>query len=114
MTETVFSKILSGEIPADIVFEDDQVLAFRDNNPKAPTHVLVIPRKPISSVAEASDEDRELLGHCLRVCAQVAEDEGVREDGYRIVANIGNHGGQTVFHLHFHVLGGRPMTWPPG
>lgn len=114
MTETVFSKILSGEIPSDIVFEDDQVLAFRDNNPKAPTHVLVIPRKPISSVAGASDEDRELLGHCLRVCAKVAEGEGVSEDGYRIVANIGNHGGQTVFHLHFHVLGGRPMSWPPG
>ncbi|HBF22314.1 MAG TPA: histidine triad nucleotide-binding protein [Planctomycetes bacterium] len=114
MTETIFSKILSGETPADILFEDELAIAFRDITPQAPSHVLVIPRSPIQSIKHAGEEDCALLGHCLRVCAKVAEQEGIAEDGYRVVTNIGDHGGQTIFHLHFHVLGGRKMTWPPG
>lgn len=114
MTETIFSKILSGEIPADIVYEDEHALAFRDISPQAPTHVLVIPRKPIVSLAHATDEDATLLGHLMRVCARVAEQEGLPEQGYRVVTNVGEHGGQSVFHLHMHVLGGRELQWPPG
>ena len=114
MNETLFSKIASGEIPADIIYEDELVVAFRDISPKAPTHVLVIPRKPIASLATADQDDKALLGHCLQVCAKVAQQERVEEGGYRVVTNIGEDGGQSVFHLHFHVLGGRSLQWPPG
>lgn len=114
MSDTIFGKILQGEIPADLVYEDEHAIAFRDISPQAPVHVLVIPRKPIVSLAHAADEDAELLGHLLRVCAQVAEAEGLPENGYRVVTNIGEGGGQSVFHLHFHVLGGRALQWPPG
>lgn len=110
---TIFQQILDGEIPADLVWEDDYCIAFRDIHPHAPVHVLVIPRKPLVSAAATSDEDTELLGHLLRVCAKVAEQEGVA-DGYRIVTNIGEEGGQSVGHLHFHILGGRQLSWPPG
>lgn len=113
MAETIFSKILGGEIPADIVHEDEHSIAVRDISPQAPVHVLVIPRKPIVSLADATDEDVVLLGHLMRVCANVAEQEGL-DDGYRVVANTGGDGGQTVDHLHFHVMGGRSLTWPPG
>ncbi|MBX2797431.1 MAG: histidine triad nucleotide-binding protein [Myxococcales bacterium] len=111
---TIFQKIIDREIPADIVFEDDRVLAFRDIEPQAPVHVLVIPKKPLASVASASAEDRDLLGHLLLVAQHVATREGVADGGFRIVTNIGQDGGQAVEHLHLHVLGGRAMSWPPG
>ena len=111
---TVFDKILAKEILADIVYEDDRALAFRDIAPKAPVHVLVIPKRPIVRVATATDDDTELLGHLLQVCRKVAAQEGIAEAGYRIVTNNGDHGGQSVDHLHFHVLGGRQLGWPPG
>ena len=113
MAKTVFKKIIDGEIPAAIVYEDDRCLAFRDVNPQAPAHVLVIPRKEIPSLADATDEDRELLGHLILAADKVARQLGLA-DGYRTVINIGDHGGQTVPHLHVHVLGGRPLGWPPG
>ena len=110
----IFLKIIDREIPADIVFEDERVLAFRDINPQAPNHVLVIPKKPIVSLATAGDEDRDLLGHLLLVARDVARAEGLDERGFRIVQNNGDEGGQAVSHLHIHVLGGRQMRWPPG
>lgn len=110
---TIFSKILAGEIPADIVYEDDLCIAFRDVNPQASTHLLVIPRKPLPRLCDATEEDRELLGHLLLVVSKVADQEGCGEN-FRLVVNNGKGGGQTVFHLHLHVLGGRHMGWPPG
>ncbi len=110
---TIFQKIIDKEIPAEIVFEDDRCLAFKDIGPQAPTHVLVIPKKPIRSLAEAEADDESLLGHLLLVAAQVARELGL-EDGFRVVANAGPDGGQSVDHLHLHVLGGRKLTWPPG
>ncbi|MEO0600002.1 MAG: histidine triad nucleotide-binding protein [Myxococcota bacterium] len=111
---TIFDKIISREIDADIVYEDDRALAFRDIAPQAPTHILVIPKKPVVNVASAADEDEALLGHLLMVVRNVARQEGLAEGGYRVVANNGVDGGQSVDHLHFHVLGGRRLTWPPG
>lgn len=111
---TVFDKILSREIPADIVYEDEQALAFRDIAPQAPVHVLVIPKERIVRVGEASAEQAGLLGHLLWVCGEVARKEGIEASGYRVVTNHGSHGGQSVDHLHFHVLGGRALSWPPG
>ncbi|HHO53001.1 MAG TPA: histidine triad nucleotide-binding protein [Deltaproteobacteria bacterium] len=111
---TIFQKIIDREIPADIVYEDDLALAFRDVDPQAPVHVLVIPKKPLVNVAGASEEDRSLLGHLLLVVRDVARQEGLVEGGYRVVTNNGTDGGQSVDHLHLHVLGGRQMTWPPG
>lgn len=106
--------ILRGEIPADIVHEDDLCIAFRDINPQADVHVLVIPRTPIRSLAHATPDQAALLGHLMGVCASVAAQEGISESGYRVVTNIGRDGGQSVEHLHFHVMGGRSMAWPPG
>lgn len=114
MSDTIFGKIARGEVETDFLYEDEHAVAFHDLAPQAPVHILVIPRKPIVNLADASDEDRELLGHCLRVCAQVAADAGLEEGGYRVVTNNGEGGGQSVFHLHFHVLGGRALQWPPG
>ncbi len=111
---TLFQKIIDREIPADIVLEDDHVLAFRDINPQAPVHVLVIPKRPIPRVAAAQESDADLLGRLLLAAARVAEAEGIAERGYRLVVNNGGEAGQTVEHIHVHVLGGRPMTWPPG
>jgi histidine triad (HIT) family protein len=111
---TIFAKIISGEIPTDIVYEDEYVVAFRDIAPQAPEHVLVIPRKAIRSVAHAESEDGALMGRVMLAAARVARDLGLDEDGYRLVTNVGQHGGQSVFHLHVHVLGGRQMQWPPG
>ena len=114
MTEkTIFKRIIDGEIPADIVYEDDQCLAFRDINPQAPTHVLVIPRKEIVSVQTIGDEDQALMGHLWLVIRNVARDLGL-EAGYRVVVNCGDEGGQEVPHLHFHLLGARQMKWPHG
>lgn len=113
MSATIFSRIIDREIPADILYEDDRCLAFRDNNPQAPVHFLVIPKKPIRSLADATDEDSALLGHLMRIIARTAADQALG-DGYRVVANVGRDGGQSVDHLHFHILGGRAMGWPPG
>ena len=111
--KTIFKKIIDGEIPADIVHDDAHCLAFRDIDPKAPTHVLVIPKKEISSVAEITAADQQLLGHMWVVIAQLAAKLNLGE-GYRVVVNCGRDGGQAVDHLHFHLLGGRKMAWPPG
>ncbi|MFM7643032.1 MAG: histidine triad nucleotide-binding protein [Cyanobium sp.] len=112
MSDTIFGRILRGEIPCQEVYSDDLCLAFRDVNPQAPVHVLVIPRKPIATLAEAQPVDQELLGHLLLVAARVARQEGLTS--WRTVLNSGAEAGQTVFHLHVHVIGGRPMAWPPG
>jgi histidine triad (HIT) family protein len=114
MPDTIFGKIARGEIPADLVYEDDEVVAFRDLSPQAPTHVLVIPRKPIPTLNDASADDALLIGKLLLAAARVAKDLGIADAGYRTVVNCNAAAGQTVFHLHVHVLGGRPMGWPPG
>lgn len=111
---TIFQKIIDGEIPADKVYEDEDVIAFRDIQPQAPVHILVIPTKPIVSMATAEEQDQSLMGKLMLVAAQVARDQGLEEGGYRLVTNIGQLGGQSVHHLHIHILGGRRMTWPPG
>ena len=111
---TIFKKIIDGEIPADIVYDDEDCLAFRDVNPQAPIHILVIPKKEIASLAGAEREDQRLLGHMLLKVADIARDQSLAVDGYRVVANIGRNGGQSVDHLHFHLLGGRSLSWPPG
>ncbi len=111
---TLFEKIMAREIPARIVYEDDQVVAFEDIDPKAPTHILIVPRKPIPRVGEASPEDAALLGHLLSKAASVAEKAGLKESGYRLVINHGPDGGESVPHLHCHIMGGRKMAWPPG
>ena len=111
--KTIFKRIIDGEIPADIVYEDEQCLAFRDISPQAPVHILVIPRKEIPSIDHLSDEDEQLVGHIYLVIKQIAAGEGL-ENGYRVIVNCGKEGGQTVDHLHFHLLGGRGLSWPPG
>jgi len=111
---TIFGKLLRGEIPSDRVFEDERCIAFRDINPAAPTHILVIPRKYIRTIDEATEEDEALVGHLVLVATRVARALGVAEDGYRLVMNCGEGGGQTVFHIHLHLLAGRPLSWPPG
>ena len=113
MSDTIFGKIIRREIPADIVYEDDLTLAFRDINPQAPTHVLIIPKKPIPRLSEAEAEDSKLLGHLLLTVKKVAEQVGLK-NGYRVVINNGADGGQTVDHIHLHILGDRQMQWPPG
>ena len=111
---TVFSQIINREAPADIVYEDDVCLAFRDISPQAPVHILIIPKKEIVSLATLKDEDSDVLGHIMIKTAEIARQEGIEESGYRVVTNINEDAGQSVFHLHFHILGGRRMTWPPG
>lgn len=109
---TIFARILSGDIPADRVYEDDTCIAFRDVNPVAPVHILVIPRKPLAQLDAMTVADEPLVGHLLRVATLVAKQEDL--DGFRVVINNGAAAGQTVFHLHVHVIGGRAVTWPPG
>lgn len=111
--ETIFSKIIRREIPADIVYEDDLALAFKDVNPQAPVHILVIPKQPIPQISDAESQDHALMGHLLLTAKRVAQQVGL-DNGYRIVINNGSDGGQTVYHLHLHILGGRQMKWPPG
>lgn len=111
---TIFQKIAAREIPSDIVFEDDRVLAFRDLHPQAPIHVLVVPKQPIPRLDGASPADHAVLGHLLLKAAEVARQLGLDRTGYRVVVNNGPDGGETVPHLHLHLLGGRPMQWPPG
>jgi histidine triad (HIT) family protein len=114
MSDCIFCKIIAGEIPATVVHETDDVLAFRDLGPQAPTHVLVIPKRHISTINDMQDSDAELVGKLYLAAKKVAEDEGISESGYRTVMNCNEGAGQTVFHMHLHVLGGRSMTWPPG
>ncbi len=114
MSDTIFGKIAAGEIPADIVYEDDDVVAFRDVSPQAPTHVLVIPRIGIPTLNDLRPEHAELVGKLFLAASKIAEQEGIAQDGYRAVINCNAAGGQTVFHLHLHLIGGRPMRWPPG
>lgn len=113
---TLFEKIIARELPADIVFEDEDCLAFRDINPQAPTHILVIPKKPIPRVGEAGPEDQAVLGHLLLVAGRIATDLGFNstEEGFRLVINNGPLGGEAVPHLHVHLLSGRQLNWPPG
>ena len=113
MSKTLFEKIIAREIPAAIVYEDDLVLAFRDIHPAAPTHVLIVPKKPIPCIAEATADDQKLLGHLLFKAAEVAKQLDLK-NGYRLVINNGTDGGETVPHLHIHIFGGRHMDWPPG
>jgi histidine triad (HIT) family protein len=112
--DCLFCRIVAGEIPADIVYQDERSLAFRDINPQSPVHVLVIPRDHLESLDEAARNDEVLLGHLLRVAARVANEQGLSESGYRTVINTGAGAGQSIFHLHLHVLGGRALAWPPG
>jgi histidine triad (HIT) family protein len=110
MTEnTLFSKIVNKEIPADILFQDDQVTAFRDINPQAPTHILIVPNKIIATVNDIEEEDEALIGHLVVVAKRLAKIEGIDEDGYRLLINCGKHGNQEVYHLHLHLVGGRPL-----
>ena len=112
--KNIFAKIIAKEIPANIVFEDDRALAFRDVNPKAPVHILIVPKKDIARVSEAKSEDEPVLGHLLTVAAEIARKEGIDSTGYRLVINKGRDAGESVPHLHVHLLGGRAMAWPPG
>lgn len=114
MGDTIFGKIIRKEIPAKIVYEDESCLAFHDVSPQAPVHVLVIPKKPIVSLEQLEDEDAPLLGHLWLTIQKVARQLELAESGYRVVVNCGKDGGQSVDHLHFHILGGRALKWPPG
>lgn len=112
--KTLFQKLIDREIPADIVYEDDLAFCFRDISPQAPVHVLLIPKKPVPRVHEAGPENSELLGHLMGKIPAITEQLGLADSGYRIVINNGADGGETVPHMHIHILGGRPLTWPPG
>ncbi len=114
MSDCLFCKILDGEIPCDRVYENDQVVAFRDVNPQATTHVLVIPRKHISTVNDLTADDKNIVGEMMLAAKAVAKQDGIEESGYRMVMNCNEGAGQTVFHIHLHILGGRRMNWPPG
>lgn len=114
MADTIFSKIIRGEIPAKKVHEDEHCLAFHDISAQAPTHVLVIPKQPIESLEQIKDSDAQLLGHIWTTIPKIARDLGIAQSGYRVVVNCGRDGGQSVDHLHFHILGGRGLKWPPG
>ena len=111
---TIFTKIINKEIPADILFEDDDVLAFRDINPQEPIHFLVIPKKEIKTLNDIEENDKDLIGKLFIIAKQLAKSEGISDNGYRTIFNCNEHGAQTVYHIHLHVLGGRQMTWPPG
>lgn len=111
---TLFEKIIARQIPAEIVYEDDLTLALRDINPGAPVHILIVPKKPIPRIAEATADDQQVLGHMLLKAAEIAEKAGLKKNGYRLVINNGPDAGESVPHLHLHILGGRQMSWPPG
>lgn len=112
-TDSIFTKIIKREIPADIVYEDELAIAFKDVQPQAPVHILVVPKQPIAKLSDAESHDHRLMGHLLLTVKRVAEQAGL-ENGYRVVINNGTDGGQTVYHMHIHILGGRSMQWPPG
>lgn len=111
---TIFTKIINREIPAAIVYEDERCLAFRDMNPQAPTHILLIPKTEIASMNDVSEKDESLMGHLMAVVPLIAKREALDQKGYRVVINTGAHAGQTVHHIHLHIIGGRSLTWPPG
>ena len=111
---TIFSKIINKEIHADILFENDKILAFRDISPQAPVHFLVIPKKEIRTINDINEEDKSLIGELFIVAKEIAKKEGIAENGYRTIFNCNEHGGQTVYHIHLHILGGRQLEWPPG
>jgi histidine triad (HIT) family protein len=113
MSDTIFSRIINREIPADIVYEDDECLAFKDINPQAPMHILIIPKKSVARLADAEKDDQRMLGHLMLKASEIAEQQGYG-DAFRLVVNNGAGAGQAVFHLHLHILGGRPLSWPPG
>ena len=112
--DCLFCKIVDGGIPADIVYENDSLVAFRDINPKAPTHILLIPRRHVATMNDLQDGDESLVGDLFLTAARLAADEGLADDGYRVVMNCNEAAGQSVFHIHLHLMGGRTMTWPPG
>ncbi|MBS4535569.1 histidine triad nucleotide-binding protein [Clostridium sp. D2Q-14] len=114
MSDCIFCKIINKEIPSEIVYEDELIMAFNDIEAKAPVHILIIPKKHISSLNKMEDEDGELISHIFKIISEIVKEKGIKESGYRVVNNCGENGGQTVDHLHFHVLGGRNLTWPPG
>jgi len=114
MSDCIFCKIAAGDIPAELVYEDDLVVGFRDLNPQAPTHVLLIPRRHIATINDLQPEDEAIIGRLYSAAAKVAEQEGIAEQGYRTLINCNDDGGQTVFHVHLHLLGGRRLSWPPG
>ncbi|MBB1075419.1 histidine triad nucleotide-binding protein [Rhodoferax sp. 4810] len=114
MSDTIFGKIAAGEMAADVVYEDDDVVAFRDIHPQAPVHILIIPRRSIPTLNDVNDNDAELMGKLLLTAARIAAQEGIADAGYRTVINCNAQAGQTVFHLHVHLLGGRALQWPPG
>ena len=111
---TIFNKIINKEIKSDILYEDVKSLAFRDINPQAPEHILIIPKKSISTINDITTNDKELIGHLFVVAAKLAKDLNISDDGYRIVFNCNDNGGQTVYHIHMHLMGGRKFSWPPG
>ncbi len=114
MEDCIFCKIASGEIPSEAVYEDDSVIAFNDLTPQAPTHILVIPKAHMTSANDINKENEAVIGHIFSVISQIASDKGFDKDGYRVVNNCGRDGGQTVKHIHFHILAGRNLQWPPG
>ena len=109
MTDTIFGQIVRGEIPAEVVYRDKLVTAFRDIEPQAPTHILIVPNKPVPTLADVTEADEPALGRMIRVASQLAEEDGIDEEGYRLIMNCKAHGGQEVYHLHLHLLGGRPL-----
>ncbi len=111
---TIFARIIRREIPADIVYEDDLVLAFRDIAPVAPVHIVIIPKEPLVNLADAKPQHEQLLGRLFLAAGEIARNLGIAESGYRVVTNSGEHAGQSVFHMHLHLIGGRPLRWPPG
>ncbi len=114
MKDCLFCKIAAGETDTDLIYEDEKVVAFSDINPQAPVHILIVPKKHISTINDISEDNSELLGHVYQTAADLAEKNNIAESGYRIVSNCGDDGGQTVYHIHFHLFGGRVMQWPPG
>ncbi len=114
MEDCIFCKIVAKEIESDIVYEDDRVVAFKDIEPQAPIHYLIIPKKHIPTLVDLQEEDNNLVGHIYQVANKIAKDEGIAKDGFRVVSNCNKAGGQTVYHIHYHLLGGRNLQWPPG
>ena len=112
--ETIFSQIIKKKKPAEFIYEDEEVVAFKDINPQAPVHVLIVPRKPIAKLTEAEESDTAILGKMVMIARKIAKDFGLDEDGFRLLLNEGKNGGQTIYHLHFHLIGGRRLMWPPG
>jgi histidine triad (HIT) family protein len=114
VSDCIFCDIVNREIESDIVYEDEQVIAFRDVNPQAPVHILIVPKEHIATTLDLTEDNSEVIGHIYQVAVELAKEEGIAEDGFRIVNNCNEAGGQTVFHIHFHLLGGRNLQWPPG